>query len=613
LLALLGSTWALGVLAALLTWNVAFVGPAPGLDPSWWAGLYVAAHRGMRFGTQVIFTYGPLGFLGLPWLWYGGLAVIAFLYQGVLHLALSLSLVWALRRTLNPVVALVVTCVVLITAPTMDVPVALAAVWCLAALSPSAPPFAGPVVVFGGALLGATETLIYLRSGPVILAMCTLTLLGGARRRRELPLFLAVAAVVFVALWFAAGQTAGNFPDFVANSLQVISGYSEAMAEAGSSSLYPVGALLLGVALVAAAAFTSRAGRPRVAATAVIALAAFSLFKEAAVRADPGHATVFFGTAAGVLAAIAFAKRRPLVIAALAGISVINVALDHRAALTVEYNPITHALRAGDQIRLLFNPRHRNAIGFFFLVKMSQRYALSPGTLALLTSHSVHVDPWEIGVIWAYRLNWDPLPVMQDYSAYTSTLDRLDADKLRSASGPQRILRENPALVDTQYRTPTIDNRFATWDPPKKSLAMLCNYVSLQTTNRWQVLAKVLNRCAAPRLIGSLEVRDGATVTIPPPPAGGIVYAKIEGAGVSGWERVRTFLYRARFRYIVVNGGASYRLVPGTTADGLLMNAARGVDFPRPFALSPAARTIGLRGVSGSVRIKLYAMEVRVR
>ena len=140
-MSVIGSTWVLGLLAAGLTWNVAFVGPAPGLDPSWWAGLYIAVHRGMHFGTHVIFTYGPLGFLGLPWLWYGGLAVIAFLYQAALHIALSLTLVWALRRTLHPVVALVLTFVVLVTSPTMDVPVALTAVWCLAALSSAAPPF----------------------------------------------------------------------------------------------------------------------------------------------------------------------------------------------------------------------------------------------------------------------------------------------------------------------------------------------------------------------------------------------------------------------------------------------------------------------------------------
>jgi hypothetical protein len=91
------------------------------------------------------------------------------------------------------------------------------------------------------------------------------------------------------------------------------------------------------------------------------------------------------------------------------------------------------------------------------------------------------------------------------------------------------------------------------------------------------------------------------------------VYAKIYGAGVSGFETIRTFLYRASFRHLTVNGGPTYSLVPGTAADGLLMNAAPGVDLPAPFQLSPGARTIKLTGVSGSLRIDMYSMQVRPR
>jgi hypothetical protein len=92
-----------------------------------------------------------------------------------------------------------------------------------------------------------------------------------------------------------------------------------------------------------------------------------------------------------------------------------------------------------------------------------------------------------------------PLPVFQEYNAYTKTLDRVNADALGSRSGPERILHENTQLVDPSYPTATIDNRYPTWDPPEKSLAMLCNYVPLQTTARWQVLGRVPDRCGPPR------------------------------------------------------------------------------------------------------------------
>ncbi|HMC69770.1 MAG TPA: hypothetical protein VKJ07_11505, partial [Mycobacteriales bacterium] len=69
-----------------------------------------------------------------------------------------------------------------------------------------------------------------------------------------------------------------------------------------------------------------------------------------------------------------------------------------------------------------------------------------------------------------------------------------------------------------------------------------------------------------------------------------------------------TFLYRAAFRYLVVNGGTTYRLVPGTAADALLMQAGPRVDFPAPFAASPAARTIAIQGAPGDVTVDVYTL-----
>jgi hypothetical protein len=63
LVRVVGSSWTLGILAALAGWQVALMHPFVGLDASWQAALYMAAERGLGFGTQIVFTYGPLGFL----------------------------------------------------------------------------------------------------------------------------------------------------------------------------------------------------------------------------------------------------------------------------------------------------------------------------------------------------------------------------------------------------------------------------------------------------------------------------------------------------------------------------------------------------------------------
>jgi hypothetical protein len=159
-----------GVLLAIASWNVVFLLPFGGLDSGWQYGLYAAAHHGKHFGTEIVFTYGPLGFLSYPMLWYGDLASLAFVYQSALHILLCVTIVYALRAQLGVIVAALVGFVVVVLSSSADVPTVLAAAWCLAALSHDPPPFALWLMAIGGGVLGAVETLVEARPGPVIVA-----------------------------------------------------------------------------------------------------------------------------------------------------------------------------------------------------------------------------------------------------------------------------------------------------------------------------------------------------------------------------------------------------------------------------------------------------------
>lgn len=607
------SSWTLGLLAAVATWNVVFTAPFAGVDPSWVAGLYIAAHRGLQFGPQVIFTYGPLGFLAQPWIWYSGLSAIAFVYQAALHVLLCVSLVWALRRTFHPILAVVATFLVVVTMGSLDVAVVLSAVWCLAILAPDPPAFASPLVAVGGALLGVAQTLIYPRSGLIVLAICLVALLAGARRRRDVPVFLGVAIVALFALWLAAGQNAGNLPIFASRSFQIISGFSEAMGVQTMGTIYRFGAIIGSLALIGYATLTSVPGRTRLGAIILTAIASFVMFKEGNVRAEINHTAIFFATAGGMCAGLAFARRRWLAVGVLAVAIAVNVHLNSLARSDVSYNPLTYAQRASDQVRLLFNPVGRNFDAHFFsLIKMTQQYKLPPALVALVKGHTVQADPEEVAALWAYGLasEWVPGPVIQDYSAYTAGLDHLEAAELSSASAPERILRWSVPKGRASYPQTSIDGRLVAWDPPAKNLAMLCHYVPLATKDGWQVLSHAPNRCGVPRLVSSTRSSFGANIAVPSATMGSIVFARIYGAGVTGFEKLRTFFFRAHFRYAIVNGKRSYRLVPGTAEDGLVMNAAPGVDYPLPFSLAPGAHTIRLVGSSGPLRIKFYDMTV---
>ena len=98
-LSVVSSTWALGGLVFVVTWGGGFAEAlTPSIDHSMHAGLQMASAQGLDYGPQLIFTYGPLGFLKSYLAFVEGPARLAALYGIALHLALSISLVWAIRR-----------------------------------------------------------------------------------------------------------------------------------------------------------------------------------------------------------------------------------------------------------------------------------------------------------------------------------------------------------------------------------------------------------------------------------------------------------------------------------------------------------------------------------
>ena len=121
-------------------------------------------------------------------------------------------------------------------------------------------------------------------------------------------------------------------------------------------------------------------------------------------------------------------------------------------------------------------------------------YLVPPRLLSLLRGKTVHVDPFETAAIAAYGLRWRPLPVVQAYSAYTSTLDDHNAAFLGSPEAPQRVLRQNTDLQ--------INDRSRELEAPAEFRALICNYEQLGSSKEWQVSGTFRNRCGAEHVLG---------------------------------------------------------------------------------------------------------------
>ena len=249
----LGSSWLLGAVVGLVSWPGLLVTPGVGLDPSWGTALNMASAQGLDFGGDVIWTYGPLGFLKVPQVTYGTYAVLGAGYTIAVQIALGTTLVWSARRTfpLPIAVAIALLAAMLLIEPI----VAIALIWCVIVLGDEPPPAAGRLFPLAAGIVSAVELLGKLNIGLLVVAMCGVSVVAmdGARRRNALT-FGASLALALAVLWFGTGQGLGDLGDEVSASVGIVTGYSTALARenAPSGSLYAWSLALLVTSILAA-------------------------------------------------------------------------------------------------------------------------------------------------------------------------------------------------------------------------------------------------------------------------------------------------------------------------------------------------------------------------
>jgi len=621
-------TWLLGAGVALLGWNVGIGPPTVGLDSSWNAGLAMAVEEGLGFGREVVFAYGPLGFLRAQGIWHADLAVLALLYSAALYTGFCVALVWTLRRVLPAAAGVLVAFLVVGLLPLLELPLLLAALACLGALARGRSERVIWLLVVGGAGFAAVEALVKLSTGPLIALLFPIALVGLRARWWQVGAYFALLGAELLLLWPAAGQSVAAIPDFLAHTWQVVSGYSAAMLRevdvpawkvTGATLVAAVVALALVVAAARGSLFAHRLHeaprdadrRPGWAAVALIALCAFAIFKQGVVRTDAGHLSLFFSTACVLWLAIPWARANwRWMVSGAAAIALLGIPV-RPPGLPTNLDVVANLRSAVDQARALAGPGRREELMEAGRASMKAVYRLDPRTLAALRGRPVTVEPWEAGVAWAYDLDWRPLPVFQNYLAYTAALDELNADAVARPDGPDRILRENPALVFPEFPTRGVDGRFPGWDPPAQVRATLCHFAPLRTTPRWQVLGRVKDRCGPARFAGTAEADAGEPVRVPAPAPGEVVFARVHGVEVGGLERLVALLLRARLRTAILDGDHRYRLVPGTASDGLLLRGDERIGGRGPLAQIPDARTIAIEGAGADLRFEFFRMRVR--
>jgi hypothetical protein len=519
-------------LAALIVLIVVPSIPGPvgaGLDAGWIWGLNMAHAKGLLFGTQLVFTYGPLGYLAFPafpeaehW------AVLAF---GWGLAAVTAYALWRVVRVSSHAVAWLyiggfwLCGVALLAEPTSPVErINFAAIALAVSIAMRLrEPWVDSLWVDVGLLfvLGAVALLtkLSLAIAPVAMALYfTGLLVRRALAKGGRPWISAAGAllafpIAFAGLFWASDGTLRGMASYLRSSSEIVNGYSDAMAVAGplwivGTALMSCLVLFLGVPLLS--------GEPRRLALglAPAAVFAFVCFKSAMVRED-GHCVPFqfeLALAALLIGAFASTARTRGVIGLFCLVSV-------GLGLIVQ-NSVWPQLAPGEWDRATGRSLSRDVELFLdwhgtvrALEALSDN-ALAParippelGIEPLLQGKRVAAFPFQLDLIRANHLQWQALPIMQAYSAYTTTLDRMNAGQLSGPPAPDEVLLS---------WTP-IDGHHPFYESPQTWRELL-NHYDLQLASPGLY---VLGRRNTPRFdestpMGETKARWGQDILLPP-------------------------------------------------------------------------------------------------
>jgi hypothetical protein len=591
--------------------------PRTGLDPSWILGLQMALERGLDFGSDVIFTYGPLSFLDNPSVAFSGLAVIAALYAIAVRVALGVALLWATRERFDPVVAFVLSLAIALITGAQAQMLMLTTVVALSALVRDRPRWLAPLVIHGGGAIAAVSMLVKLNLGLGTALITLIAVLGlGAPRLRNLGSFALSFVSVGLVLWVSTGQPVFDGGDYLRSSFEVIRGYSAAMSIDDGAVGWDLAAALVAMgALGAATAWTTRdlPRLNRLAALAVVTVLSLTLFKQGFVRHVGLSVAPVWASLAAAWVSLPWRRRHTGAVAA--GVAVLfAIWFPTSGQRLSEVDPVARLSENTERYRDLLDPARRGELRDAGAERMRSAYALDPKTLALLSGHSVDIFPWEAGIAWAYDLDWQPRAVFQSYGAYTPYLDHRAASTLTAPGGPARVLRHSGAFGPQV----SIDGRVTPFDSPEVTLAMLCQFRALRTTADYQVLAPAPGRCSERRPLTTVHAAWGESVPVPPAGPREAVIVTAEGLEPRGTERFLNLVYRAAPRRVIltIDGHqGSYRLAPAGATTGLLLQVPPRLDLPSPYNLAVNAEQIGFErdggGGADGLTLRFYAVPLR--
>lgn len=507
-----GASIIVGMLMVLLLTPFASPMPSAGLDGSWSFAMNVATAEHLRFGKDIIFTFGPWASVytnvyhpGTDGLMIGGSLLIAVaMSAGLFAVALPrrrillllfplvVGLIWLPYGSGWRDATLMLLPLLLPLAVVRGIEAGRQQIGILCVLAAAIAIL--PLVKGSFSLLAAGSSL-------VAVLMCW-------RTSPRLAIVIVITEVLaMVAAWLIAGQALWDLPGYFIAQAPIVSGYTNGMSASGDPKLTSL-FLFLATAVVLVGISVFGNVRRRWYAPILFGLYLFVTFKAGFVRGDQAHAMIASTglLLLGLLLCIAPGSEHGRGIAALA-VGVLGSALIVFSYET--HNPATAVANLGEAVKspakgLWQRLSDGQALEDSFQRRVAELRAESP-----FSSERGEVDLYSYDltqVLVAEGLKWKPRPVLQSYTAYAPSLIRTNAEHLRN-NPPARIY----------FNADTIDHRYPALEDGASWLELLGSFRPQRVDSGYAVLERRAGSATPlqPQPAKEIEVRLGQEIAVP--------------------------------------------------------------------------------------------------
>ncbi len=457
--------WTFRVLGFLILVAVTFAlpgQPSAQLDSSWRMAIGKFFMEGRQFGTEVVFTYGPLGWAMGKTYWGAGWGALVG-WQLVQAVVMATLVYWHAFRMSGYHRVFFLLFFFLFGLTYQD---AIQQIGLVLAGLELIRRSNGPWRWSSLALLVLLVVFSLVKFNNLLLGFFVVFLAGAlefwVRRRASALRLPAIFVGLFLAGWMLCGQHLGNLPAYVHSSMEISSGYQDAMGYPCPPYQLYLGLTVAGL-LVAYLLLNLATAVDRVRGLALFLAASAYLYlnwKHGFIRAD-GHQIGFYYAALTIIVGppllledaprLRVVKSLLLATAGLISIVAVDLVLPGlsrgilgMASGAVERS-VNFALHSAET-RASYEASYNGEADRAKLGRTSDEVGQS----------TLDVLGFEQGVALFNNFNYQPRPVFQSYSAYTPYLSRLNYDYYASDRAPEYAL----------FKLQTLDGRLATMDDP---------------------------------------------------------------------------------------------------------------------------------------------------